>query len=46
MSFNIEELNKHVSASGIDTPPPVDVKSLIDAMGDQVALQPMAPVGR
>jgi hypothetical protein len=46
MGFDIAELNQHVKGSGIETPPHVDVKSLIDAMGDQVAAQPMAPVGR
>ncbi|MGH6872024.1 MAG: hypothetical protein ACREHE_11015 [Rhizomicrobium sp.] len=45
MGFNIAELNEHVKGSGIDAPPPIDVKSLIDAMGDQVPFQGMVAVG-
>ena len=46
MSFSLSELDSHVKGSGIDVPPLVDVKSLIDQMPDQVPLAPMATVGR
>ena len=46
MGFSIAELNRKVKGTGIDAPPPVDIKALIDQMPDQVSLQPMAPVGR
>ncbi len=46
MGFSIGELNRKVSGSGVDAPPPVDIKALIDQMPDQVSLQPMTPVGR
>ena len=46
MGFNIAELNEHAKWSGIDTPPPVDIKSLIANMGDQVPFKGMAVVGR
>ena len=46
MAFDVDELNRHVKGSGIDTPPPVDIKALIDAMPDQVAFQPMKPGDR
>ncbi|HEY2068725.1 MAG TPA: hypothetical protein VGG48_04160 [Rhizomicrobium sp.] len=45
MGFNIAELNEKAKWTGIDTPPPVDVKSLIDTMGDQVPFSGMAAVG-
>ena len=45
MGFNVAELNSRVKWSGIDNPPPVDVKSLIDAMGDQVPFAGMVAVG-
>jgi hypothetical protein len=46
MGFTVRELDKHVKGSGIDQPPPIDVKSLLDNMGDQVSFAPMAPVGK
>jgi hypothetical protein len=46
MGFNIAELNSRAKWTGIDDPPPVDVKSLIDNMGSQVPFQGMAAVGR
>jgi hypothetical protein len=46
MAFDVDELNRHVKGSGLDTPPPVDIKALIDAMPDQVAFQPMKPGDR
>ena len=38
--------DRHVKGTGIDTPPPVDIKSLIDSMPDQVAFTPMKPGDR
>ncbi len=46
MGFDIAELNAHVKGSGIDNPPPVDIKALIDAMPDRAPLAAMVPVGR
>jgi hypothetical protein len=46
MGFSIAELNDKVKGSGIDVPPPVDIKALIDQMPDQVSFTPMTPVGR
>lgn len=46
MSFSIDELNRHVNGSGIDHPPPVDIKALIDAMGERISFAGMTPVGR
>ena len=46
MGFNIEELNRHVKGSGIDKPPPVDIKALIDTIPDRVSFGGMVPVGR
>lgn len=45
MGFTLSELTQHVKGSGIDTPPTVDVKTLIDQTPDQVGFTPMAPVG-
>jgi len=46
MGFGIDELNRHVRWSGIDSPPPIDIRALIDNMPDQVAFQPMKPGDR
>jgi hypothetical protein len=46
MGFDVDELNRHVKGSGIDTPPLVDIKALIDAMPDQVPFAGMGAVGR
>ncbi|MBV9693663.1 MAG: hypothetical protein JO261_08180 [Alphaproteobacteria bacterium] len=46
MGFDIDELNRHVKGSGIDAPPPVDIKALIDSMPDQVTFTPMKPGDR
>jgi hypothetical protein len=45
MSFSVAELERHAKGSGIDAPPPIDIKALIDNMGDQVPFQGMAAVG-
>jgi len=46
MGFDIEELNRRVKGTGINDPPPVDIKALIDSMPDQVAFTPMKPGDR
>ncbi len=46
MGFDLDDLTRRVRGSGIDDPPPVDIRALIDAMPDQVAFQPMKPSGR
>jgi hypothetical protein len=46
MGFDLAELNRHVKGSGLDSPPPVDIKALIETMPNQVAFSPMGPVGR
>jgi hypothetical protein len=46
MNFSVEDLEHHHPGSGIDAPPPIDIKSLIDGMGDQVSFQGMIPVGK
>ncbi|MEI9884952.1 MAG: hypothetical protein WDN08_00395 [Rhizomicrobium sp.] len=46
MAFDLDDLNRKAKGSGIDHPPPVDIKSLIDTIPDRIALQGMVPVGR
>ena len=46
MGFSVVVLILLVRWSGIDSPPPVDIKALIDTMPDQVAFQPMKPGDR
>jgi hypothetical protein len=46
MGFDIDELNRHVKGSGIDSPPPIDIKGLIDGIGYRVATKGMSAVGR
>jgi hypothetical protein len=46
MNFSLEDLQHHHAGSGIDVAPPIDIKSLIDGMGDQVSFQGMTPVGK
>jgi hypothetical protein len=46
MNFSIEDLEHHHPGTGIDTAPPIDIKELIDNMGDQVSFQGMTPVGK
>ncbi|MBS0471391.1 MAG: hypothetical protein JSR60_09985 [Proteobacteria bacterium] len=45
MGFSIAELNDHVRWSGIDTPPPIDIKSLIDTMPDRIPFVQPGPGG-
>ncbi len=46
MGFSVDELKRAAPHSGIDNPPPVDIKTLIDDMGERTAFEPMVPVGR
>jgi hypothetical protein len=46
MGFDIDELNRRTRGSGIDVPPPVDIKGLIDNIGYQIAFKGMSAVGR
>ena len=46
MGFDLGELNRHVKGTGIDQPPPVDIKSLIDTMPYRVPFVPMKPGDR
>jgi hypothetical protein len=46
MNFSLEDLQHRHPGSGIDEGPPIDIKSLIDGMGDQVSFQGMTPVGK
>jgi len=46
MDFSLEDLEHHHPGTGIDVAPPIDIKSLIDGMGDQVSFQGMTPVGK
>ncbi len=46
MGFSVAELMKHVKGSGIDAPPEVDVKALIDQRPDRVGFTPMVTVGK
>jgi hypothetical protein len=45
MDFTLAQLAAHKKGSGVDDPPPVDVKALIENMGEQVSFQGMTPVG-
>ncbi|HET7334528.1 MAG TPA: hypothetical protein VFI93_05365 [Rhizomicrobium sp.] len=45
MNFSVSDLEDHKPGTGIDDPPPVDVKSLIDGIGPQVSFEGMTPVG-
>jgi len=46
MNYSLEDLEHRHPGTGIDEAPPVDIKSLIDGMGDQVSFQGMTPVGK
>lgn len=45
MGFSIAELDDRVKGSGIDAPPPIDIKSLIDNMPDRVPFVQTGPHG-
>jgi hypothetical protein len=46
MDFSRDDLERHRKGSGVDDAPSVDVKALIDGMGDQVPFTGMTPIGR
>ncbi|MGZ6021773.1 MAG: hypothetical protein ACXWLQ_04110 [Rhizomicrobium sp.] len=46
MAFTLEDLDRHAKGSGIDKPPPVDIKALIDNMPERIGFEGMGPVGR
>jgi hypothetical protein len=46
MGFSLAQLEKPVDNSGSDKPPTIDVKGLIDRMGQRIAFVGMKPVGR
>lgn len=46
MGFDVAQLEKVSTVAGADTPPTVDVKGLIDHIGERVAFVGMKPVGR
>ena len=46
MGFDLDELGRHVNGTDVDTPPAVDIKSLIESIPDRVALTPMKPGDR
>ncbi len=46
MAFDLDDLGHHVKGSGIDHPPPVDIKNLIDTMPERINFEGMTPVGR
>lgn len=45
MDFTLAQLAARKKGSGVDDPPPVDVKALIENMGEQISFQGMTPVG-
>ena len=45
MNFKLADLEHHKKGSGVDDPPAVDVKALIENMGEQIVFTGMAPVG-
>ena len=46
MDFTVAELESAPRGGGVDTSPPVDIKALIDFIGERVAFTGMSPVGR
>jgi hypothetical protein len=46
MGFTVVQLEKAVDNSGADAPPTIDVKGMIDHIGERVAFAGMKPVGR
>ena len=46
MGFSVAQLESEVDNSGADVPPTIDVKALIDRIGERVAFTGMKPVGR
>ena len=46
MNFSVEDLEHHKRGSGIEAPPDIDIKALIDNMGSRIRFTGMNPVGR
>jgi hypothetical protein len=46
MAFTLADLDRHAKGSGIDQPPLVDIKALIDNMPERIGFEGMGPVGR
>ncbi len=46
MGFSLDDLQHHAKGSGIDAPPDIDIKALIDNMGSRTRFTGMSPVGR
>ena len=46
MHFTLADLRRKKRGSGIDTPPAVEIKGMINNMGGQVPFSGMTPVGR
>jgi hypothetical protein len=46
MGFGVAQLEQAVLNSGADKPPTIDVKGLIDRIGERTAFVGMKPVGR
>lgn len=46
MSFTVQDLEERAEGSGVDEPPPADIKAVIDAVGARVAFDGMKPVGQ
>jgi hypothetical protein len=46
MGFTLAQLEKGADNSGVDTPPTIDVKDMIDRIGQRVVFAGMKPVGR
>ena len=46
MDFTVAELEQRPRGSGVDQPPPADVRELISNIGYRVTFEGMAPVGR
>jgi hypothetical protein len=46
MGFTLVQLEKGVDNSGVDAAPTIDVKDMIDRIGQRVVFAGMKPVGR
>jgi hypothetical protein len=46
MGFSLAQLEKSVDHSGSDKPPTIDIKGLIDRIGQRTPFVGMQPIGR
>ncbi|MGD0191985.1 MAG: hypothetical protein ABSD74_14690 [Rhizomicrobium sp.] len=46
MNYSRDDLEQHRKGTGVEAQPPVDVRSLIESIGEQVGFTPMTPVGK